>query len=216
MSKVGKIIRRVLIGIGLIVVLFIGYGFWLLNKETATLNTYLEKQDYVKIVEIIKSKNPKPKYISKWLREKAEEGHVLLQFELAKSLVDTNPSEALQWLSIAHLGANLDSALCADKTSRSAPKALAMIYAQDFKEIIKQYPELTFEATEHALAWHKLHVNRPPPDWICRHGMDTVLGKGIILIPQNEWSRAREKMFEDVLKSHTRRKEQFLDKKNDT
>lgn len=185
-----------------------GKGYRGIQEEKLAI--LLEKQDYVGILKHIWAEKDLNKAIA-WLKPRAEEGHVILMFELARTLGRLATSqkehtperlkEILFWFFRGLHCTRLDIACNTDPSTSAAVDMLrfaygqfdfppAMIEALDRKQIMK-------EAIE---SWAPSE-NNPSPQWVVFHGIRMMLGT-IQLKPADEWlslrQGAQEKQLEQI------------------
>jgi hypothetical protein len=160
------------------------------------LEAFEKSNDTVGLVKVLQTQQAPNQALLTWLRERAEGGHPILQFELSRLLIEMNPREALQWFAIGRVGATLDVIACTDVTARPAIPSLVMIYQHAIDEI-EGDQEKYIPYLERALDWHRRHPVRPNPTWICLHGMGTAGGQPL-LIPDDRWAAGKVQALRDM------------------
>lgn len=162
------------------------------SAEIRKLDALAERNDYIALIQQLRSQQAADNELLGWLRSKADNGHPMLQLELSRLLVNREPSEALEWFTIGRIGATLDVLVCEDKTAQAGIPALAMIYQSAF-DVIEGDQDKYIPYLERALEWHKRHPVRVDPAWICSHG----IGPGGLL-GRTQWETAKVQTLRDM------------------
>jgi TPR repeat protein len=171
------------------------------NFDRIKYNKLVEEQRYIEVVRDIRSHKDVPVEVIEWIKEKSEEGHIPLQFELSNYYKESNPEEALTWLYIAYIGSIVDSYFNIDKTVRAAPQALLFVY-QDLTTLEQKSIESKINSIDTAIKWHEQHPNRPSAVWLSYHGMSKISGETAGLISETEREIKRKEILDIFIKKN--------------
>lgn len=157
----------------LLLVLLVGSSVLIFTNDTHSqtniteLDGMIKQQKYTEALEALNRSALSQVDRLSWLREKGEQGHIPLQYELSKALLQTSLTESLKWYARARLARTLDVAECRDASvSLLARMALDKI-SEDVVQAGQANPQLFNKAISDAIAWDANRASVPPSKWIC-------------------------------------------------
>ncbi len=170
-------------------------------------------QDYVEILKCIWTEKNIDQRIQ-FLRPFAEQGHVIMMFELFRALgmemllkkdfSEDKIKEMMKWRILGQHCTIMDIACNNDPTCQAARSALIHYYTPILKEFKDHKVQekmngcMTKEAMETIIReWSPLE-NHPSPKWIAYHGMGVLSGT-IDVKPETEWLACRQQAKEKTL-----------------
>lgn len=137
------------------------------NVSIAEMNAMVESQKYADARAALRQSKLSDAERLDWLRAKAEEGHVPLQYDLARRLFPIDLTESLKWYARGRLARTLDVAECGDAT---VSLRLRTGLDQISEEIVKAgqaNPKLFNAAILDAVQWDERRTKVPSSKWIC-------------------------------------------------
>jgi hypothetical protein len=172
----------------------------LLHFDKSKYDQLAENQKYLEIIWDLRSHDRLPQDVFDWLKQKAEESHVIMQYELAHAYFNLGDLEkALFYFHIARIGSMMDASLFEDTSVRSIVDGLDMVY-NDIVEVASEKEELNTKMFKAAINWHKKSECYQQPFWAGSHGLSAFEGK-IVLIPREQWWDKRKEVLAALEKS---------------
>lgn len=157
----------------------------------AELNAMVETQKYADALSGLRRSGLSEPERLDWLRAKAEEGHVPLQYELSRLLFPTDLAESLKWYARGRLARTLDVAECGDATV-SLPLRVGL--DQISEEIVKAgqaNPKVFNAAILDAVQWDERRTKVPSSKWICGESKPPS-PEGYVLPPEQRKQKRNE------------------------
>lgn len=176
------------------------------------LSALLEKQDYVSILKHVWTEKDLNKAIA-WLKPRAEQGHVILMFELARTLgrlanakkefTSDSLKEIFFWFFRGLHCTRLDIACNTDPSTSAAIEMLRFTYGQfDFPAAMIEALDQKTIMKEGVESWAPSE-NHPSPQWVIFHGMGMMMGE-VRLKPAENWLSLRQAFHEKQLEQIAR------------
>jgi hypothetical protein len=131
------------------------------------LNAMVKEQRYPEALAALRASSLTDVQRLTWLRERADEGHVPLQYELSRRLLPTDLSQSLKWYAKGRLARTLDVAECRD-SAVSLPVQMALDeVSEPTVKAGQANPKLFNAAIWEAVLWDEQRSTIPPSKWIC-------------------------------------------------
>jgi hypothetical protein len=177
-------------------------GQQVLGKEQlqvfATLDQFIQSQKYEKAIQVVKGFDPVPKALNDWVKQKAEDGHVMVQYYFARQLIEANPLEAAQWFNIAFIGSKIDSNLCAARDAHNAYLIMSKKNREYAAPIMQKHSEYLGQAMDYAIKWHEEHQHsRPQPHWICYRSVK-VFDNDLVVYDKDHWPAVWAAIMDEI------------------
>lgn len=139
------------------------------QTDTRTLDDLLRRNASRALAEALR-KVPDDDRISRWLAERATEGHVVPQYELALRQSTSDAASAMKWFAVARLNHRLDERECADRRAAGSVESYLNVRFR-FLEQLSDREELAFaDGMDAALKEPIAERGKQPPWWICAEG----------------------------------------------
>jgi hypothetical protein len=162
------------------------------DSDVASFEQLLRNNDSVPLA-VALARAPKSPQLIAWMRQKAEEGHPIVQYALARELVSTDDKpEALKWAAIGRMNYALDSKECARKSFDVS--ALLELGYQQLQKVADSNELLWAEGIEAAIHVEETRTTRVPPYWVCDPGNPNASEAS--LLPPDERARQRKRQFD--------------------
>jgi hypothetical protein len=128
------------------------------------------------------------------MRQRADEGHPIAQYALARALVSTSKAEALKWTAIGRMNYVLDNKECLNKSRTMEVSALLELGYQTLQKLADANEVLFAEGMEAAINLEETQKTRQPAYWICDPGNSRADESS--LLPPEERARERKRQFD--------------------
>ncbi|MBE7637782.1 hypothetical protein GUA87_13075 [Sneathiella sp. P13V-1] len=140
--------------------------------------------------------------IVSWLEKYSDRLPPIFQFELARRLLKTNTSLALEWYVIANFRARYDAIRCSDISARQGYTFLPRL-AKEVVQYSHSHRTEFRDAGLKALARTDLIASNASPMWICKSGLNSTLdalkpdasAQRKWLTPESEWPDEKNKLL---------------------
>ncbi len=182
--------------------------------ENCDYQSLLNTQNYGELLKHIWSENDIDKVIV-FLRPLAEQGHVVLMFDLARALLtkmnstntldDALIQEAARWINLGEMCCNLDAACIEDNSAEGVGSMLSYQYTCLFSQF-RSYRQFKPHLDNHLSKEAKLEVIRswtpqatnPSPRWMRLDCIGAFMGS-VSVKPEVEWLELRQKAYREYL-----------------
>lgn len=134
-----------------------------------------------------------------WERAHADALSPGFLFDLSRRLLDSAPSEALEWYAIAMMRGMYDAQRCLDKSARRAVSGLAR-QAAAVGQYGRNHPHEFAEAGQRALARPNLFDTGMTADWVCAQGLSGMGARSGGTIPPAAWKAVEDQIRADYSK----------------
>jgi hypothetical protein len=134
-----------------------------------------------------------------WERANADKLSPGFLFDLSRRLLDTAPSEALEWYAVAMMRGYYDAQRCVDTSARRAVSGLAR-QAAAVARYGRNHPQDFAEAGKRALARPGLFSGCVSADWVCAQGLTGMGGRLAGTTPPSTWKAVEDQIRADFTK----------------
>lgn len=118
-------------------------------------------------IKIISKLNDDP-LLTKWLEEKANQGHVLIMWHIAERFSFTDPMVSIKWAQAAFLGTKQESKICVNQTSvKNIINDLTLKFPKASRASAVN-PWRVKEGTDFALDFFMKTHPPDPTNWLCK------------------------------------------------
>jgi hypothetical protein len=140
------------------------FSFWKRQKY----NILVGYEMYPNVIRDLRSHETLPPEVFRWLKDKAEKNHVLLQYELSRDLNrEGKYQEAMRYYFIAYIGTAMDAAMFKGGNIRAVLAIFSKLYSDETK-LCEQFKgsEEGKKALFDAIRWHEKYLFYQSPLWL--------------------------------------------------